>query len=91
MFEGCIRSNLVGAGRGRWVAIEGLEAPSFEVRWDPNMEVECWVFHLRPLEGRYSGIVMRRRVRIERSEAGERRSWDRRDLFAVLWVAERTS
>lgn len=55
------------------------------------MEAEYWAFHLRPLEGRCFGIVMRMRVRIVRSEAGERRSWDQKDLFGVLWVAGRTS
>ncbi len=55
------------------------------------MEVEYWVFHLRLPEGRCFGIAMRRRVRIVRSEACERRSWDQRDLFAVLWAAGRPS
>jgi hypothetical protein len=91
MFGGCRGSNLGGAGRGRWAAIEGLEVLSFEGRWDRNMEVEYWVFHIRPLEGRCFGIVMRRRVRIVRVGAGERRSWDRKGLFAVLWVAGWTS
>lgn len=84
MFGDCRGCSLGGAGRGRWVAIEGLGAPSFEGKWDRNMEVECWVFHRLPLEGQCFGIVMRRRVQIVRVGAGEPRSWVRRGLSAVL-------
>jgi hypothetical protein len=91
MFGGCRGSNLGGAGLGRWAVIEELEVPSFEGRWDRNMEEEYWVFHIRHLEGRCFGIVMRRRVRIVRVGAGGRHSWDRRGLFAVQWVAGWTS
>jgi hypothetical protein len=87
---GSIRSSLDEAGQGRQVAIEGVEALSFEGKSARNMGVVCSVSHLRGLKGQCFVIVMRLRGQIVRAEGGGRRSWVRRCLFVGLWVEMRT-